>query len=278
MIHHLLTHTSGIWDYCRLDEVRQGIRRDFTVDELIDLFKDKPLDFEPGEKMAYSNSGYVLLGAIIEKVSDQSYAEFLRENIFARAGMDHSTTDEHRKIIRNRAAGYVRGEGGLQNAPFISMTEPFANGDIVSTVNDLYRWNEALFNGLVKRETLELAFTPARLKDGTVTDSACGFGLSQIKGRIAVVHAGHIHGRATPQPYRAGLRDRQRAGHSLLCHAVCDGSVNVFDIDPFVPALANPETYTTTFPACRRSQADCNFDGAVNAFDIDPFVELLVGS
>jgi CubicO group peptidase (beta-lactamase class C family) len=193
-IRQLLTHTSGVWDYCGLDEVRRGMRRDITVDELIDLFKDKPLDFQPGEKMAYSNSGYVLLGAIIEKVSGRSYAEFLQDNIFAKAGMHSSTTDEQGKIIRNRAAGYVRVDGELQNAPFISMTEPFACGNIVSSVNDLFRWNEALFNGLLKPQTLALAFTPARLNDGTLTDSACGFGLSQIKGRRAVIHPGHIHG------------------------------------------------------------------------------------
>jgi len=108
--------------------------------------------------------------------------------------MEHTTIDEHRKVIRHRAAGYVRGENGPENAPFISMTESFACGNIVSTINDLFRWNEALFNGLVRPETLEVAFSPAKLKDGKVTDAGCGFGLSQIKGRKAVIHPGHLPG------------------------------------------------------------------------------------
>ena len=193
-VRHLLTHTSGIWDYCRLDEVRRGMRRDVTVDELIGMFKDMPPDFEPGERLAYCNSDYTLLGTIIEKVSGQSYADFLYENILAKAGMNSTMTDEHGKIIPHRASGYVRENGELRNAPFITMTEPFANGNLVSSVNDLFRWNRALFNGLIKPETLELALTPATLNDGTVTDCACGFGLSRIKRRKAVIHPGHIHG------------------------------------------------------------------------------------
>lgn len=193
-IRHLLTHTSGIWDYVRLEEIRRGMRRDVSVDELIDLFKDKPLAFEPGERKAYSNSGYTLLGVIIEKVSGRSYAEFLQKNIFEPAGMHSSTTDTHDKIIPHRAAGYVRRNSELCNAPFISMTEPFANGNIVSSVNDLFRWNEALFHGLIEPETLKLALTPTTLNDGSVTDSACGFGISQIRGRKAVIHGGKIHG------------------------------------------------------------------------------------
>ena len=193
-IRHLLRHTSGIWDYIRLEEVRRGMRRDVSVDELIDLFKDKPLMFEPGERKAYCNSGFTLLGVIIEKVSGQPYAEFLQKSIFTPAGMRGSTIDTHDKIIFHRAAGYVRRNGELCNAPFISMTEPFANGNIASSVNDLFRWNEALFNGLIKPETLKLALTPTTLNDGSVTDSGCGFGISRIRGRKAAIHGGKIHG------------------------------------------------------------------------------------
>lgn len=193
-IRHLLTHTSGVWDYVQLDEVLQGLRRDVTVDELLAFFKDKPLDFEPGERMAYSNSGYTLLGAIIEKVSGRPYADFLQDSIFKPAGMTSTTVDSHDKIILHRAAGYETRNGELHNVPFMSMTESFANGNIAASVNDLFRWNEALFNGLIKPKTLEQATSPTKLNDGTYADSGFGFGISQIKGRKAVIHPGGIRG------------------------------------------------------------------------------------
>jgi D-alanyl-D-alanine carboxypeptidase len=194
-IAHLLGHESGLFDYVSLPIIQHGIQQDITVSGLIDLFQDRPLEFEPGTRLGYSNSNYILLGAIIEKVSGQTYAEFIEQNIFKPAGMTASCYDEYKRIIPNRAAGYEREDDAWVNARYVSMTEPYAAGGLLSSVNDMFRWDSALYAGkLIKRETLERAFTPFKLKDGTQTDAACGWGISELRGRKAVIHPGGIFG------------------------------------------------------------------------------------
>jgi CubicO group peptidase (beta-lactamase class C family) len=105
-----------------------------TVKEIIDLFKDKPMDFAPGEKWSYSNSGYILLGAIIEKVSGMSYEDFLQKNIFDVVGMKSSYYGNAGRIIAHRIPGYSKGKTGLENAAYLSMTQPYAAGSLLSTV------------------------------------------------------------------------------------------------------------------------------------------------
>ncbi|HEY7543856.1 MAG TPA: serine hydrolase domain-containing protein, partial [Blastocatellia bacterium] len=114
-IEHLLTHTSGIKSYTGLPEWRPQWRKDVSLKELIDLFKDKPMEFAPGEKWNYNNSAYVLLGAIIEKISGQSYAEFLEKNIFTPLGMKNTSYDNTSRVIARRAAGYSKGKEGYVN-------------------------------------------------------------------------------------------------------------------------------------------------------------------
>ncbi len=107
-IEHLLTHTSGIPSYTGLPEWISRVREDMTLQTLIGLFKDKPLEFKPGEKWAYNNSGYILLGAIIEKVSGKSYEQFVEEEIFARLGMKNSRYGHAREVVSRRASGYSK--------------------------------------------------------------------------------------------------------------------------------------------------------------------------
>ena len=194
-VEHLLTHTSGVKSYTDLPEWLPLQRKDMTVGEIIDLFKNQPMEFAPGERWKYSNSGYILLGAIIEKASGKSYPDFLADRIFGPLGMKSSCYDSTSRIIPRRVPGYSKGNSGFENAPYLSMSQPYAAGSLVSSVDDLATWTESLLAGkLIKRETLERAFTPYKLKDGL--DSKYGFGwcISDYEGHRLIEHGGGIHG------------------------------------------------------------------------------------
>ena len=120
-----------------------------------------PLDFAPGEKFSYSNSGYVLLGAIIEKLTGRSYEDFVRENIFQPLGMDDSGYDHAGTVLKNRASGYEFPDGKMANAPYVDMSIPHAAGALYSTVVDLYKWDRALYTEkLISKAGLARMFTP----------------------------------------------------------------------------------------------------------------------
>jgi CubicO group peptidase (beta-lactamase class C family) len=188
-VHQLLSHTAGIPNY--LTQIQLAIRSSepMTPDMLLARLKDRPLDFAPGSKFAYSNAGYTVLGRIIEAVSGKPYAGFLRERIFAPAGMDDSGYDDARPILRHRAAGYVRVEGELKNAPRIESTVPYSAGGLYSTVDDLLKWDRALAGDLLlSKESLESMFTPVR------EDYAYGWRVVRVEGRTTVGHSGSIPG------------------------------------------------------------------------------------
>ena len=194
-VENLLTHTSGLKSYTDLPEWLPLQRKDMTVSEIIDLAKDKPMEFAPGEKWKYCNSGYILLGAIIEKVSGKSYADFLQARVFTPLGMKSSCYDSTSRIIPRRASGYAKGNAGFENAPYLSMSQPYAAGSLASTVDDLAIWTESLLSGkLVKRETLEKAFTSYKLKDGQDTGYGYGWFVSRYEGHRLIEHGGGIHG------------------------------------------------------------------------------------
>jgi len=194
-VEHLLTHTSGIQSYTDMAEWLPLMRKDMTLAELIALFKDKPMRFEPGERWEYNNSGYVLLGAIIEKVSGRTYAEFVEERIFKPLGMKHTSYGSAERIIPRRVSGYQKGMSGLVNAPYLSMTQPYAAGSLLSNVDDLAVWTEAVLSGkLVGREWLEKAFTPYSLKNGESTGYGYGWFVADYLGRPTVEHGGGING------------------------------------------------------------------------------------
>ncbi len=194
-IEHLLTHTSGIVNITSMKNFPDLKRKDLKTDEVIDFFKNEPLEFEPGTKWSYSNSGYILLGYIVEKVSGLSYGKYLEENIFKPCHMTGSFLDNHAVIIRNRASGYAKDSAQTINAEFISMTIPHGAGGIVSTAEDLFRWNRALVSyKLVTRSTLEKAFKRQQLPDGKDTDYGYGWFFLNIQGHPTVEHGGGIEG------------------------------------------------------------------------------------
>jgi D-alanyl-D-alanine carboxypeptidase len=197
-VEHLLTHTSGIQSYTDMPEWLPLWRKDFTVRELVDFFKDKPMQFEPGERWAYNNSGYILLGAIIENISGESYASFVDSRIFKPLGMTHSFYGSAERIIPRRVPGYQAGTNGFINAPYLSMTQPYAAGSLLSSVDDLAVWSDAVFSGkLLKKEWLDRAWTPCKLRNGESTGYGYGWFISNDRGHRAIEHGGGINGFTT---------------------------------------------------------------------------------
>jgi CubicO group peptidase (beta-lactamase class C family) len=194
-IEHLLTHTSGIPSYTNLPEWRPRWREDMKVEEVIALFKDKPLEFKPGERWEYSNSAYILLGAIIEKASGKSYEQFVEEDIFQKLGMTHSRYGHSEEVTPRRATGYSRGENGFRHANYLSMTQPYAAGSLMSTVDDLAIWDRALAGEtLLKKASRERMFTSARLLSGRPTRYGYGLAVYELAGRRVQDHGGGIFG------------------------------------------------------------------------------------
>ena len=188
-VHHLLTHTSGIPSFTSMPEYRQTSRLPTTIPETMKRFRDKPLEFTPGERFSYSNSGYVLLGHLVEKLSGKTYEEFLRENFFAPAGMTRTGYDHNEEVLPGRASGYVRRDGRLYNANFLDMSIPHGAGALYSTVEDLYRWDQALHGGkLLSAQTLKAMTTPF------LSGYAYGVGVGPHWGFQSVAHGGGIEG------------------------------------------------------------------------------------
>jgi CubicO group peptidase (beta-lactamase class C family) len=143
-IHHLLSHTAGIPNFTSFPDYERLSRLPTTVEAIVGRFKDKPLKFPPGTKMDYSNSHYVLLGYIIEKVSGMPYDRFIAENIFCPLGMTSSGYDRPATVLVNRASGYSRGTNGIVNCAYLEMEIPHAAGALYSTVHDLLLWDESI--------------------------------------------------------------------------------------------------------------------------------------
>jgi CubicO group peptidase (beta-lactamase class C family) len=161
-IEHLLTHTSGIPNYTESLEFLRTLPVRVTLKELIAKFKDRPLDFKPGAKFKYSNSGYIILGQIIETASGKNYPTFMKEAIFGPLDMKDTGYDNATAIIKHRASGYTRRLGiVLTNCDYIDMSIPHAAGALYSTVLDLLKWDQALYSDkLLPRKSLESMFTP----------------------------------------------------------------------------------------------------------------------
>ena len=159
-IHHLLTHSSGIPNITSFPGFSKDISRNsYSPSQLVNLFADSALQFKPGERNSYSNSGYMLLGYIIEKITGKPYEQVLQENIFTPLNMKNTGYDHSGPLLKNRARGYEKNGWLYINANFIDMSVPYAAGALYSTVEDLYRWNQALYgNQLLRKENMDLLF------------------------------------------------------------------------------------------------------------------------
>ena len=196
---HLMTHTAGVPSYTDFPEWMKRWREDMTLTTLIGLFRDKPLDFVPGQSWKYSNSGYILLGAAIEKASGKSYEDYVEQEIFAPLGMKDTRYGHPEDVVAGRAAGYAKGAEGWANAPYLSLTQPYAAGSLMSNVDDLAKWSDALETGkVVSAGSQARMFTAAVLEGGenggVSTRYGMGYGLPVIAGHPAHAHGGGIHG------------------------------------------------------------------------------------
>jgi CubicO group peptidase (beta-lactamase class C family) len=195
-IRHLLTHTSGIPNFTGFSDYQKLEPFKSTPAELVARFRDKPLDFQPGEKWSYSNSGYVLLGYLIEKITGSTYEKFVTENIFQPLGMKDSGYDSNAAIIPHRADGYQMGPGGYVHAGFVHMSIPHAAGALYSTTEDLLKWEQGLYGGKVlKPASLEKMTTPF------LDNYAYGLEVRTVGGHKKISHGGGIEGFNTVLEY-----------------------------------------------------------------------------
>ena len=193
-VHNLLTHTSGIKNYTSLKEIRNIAKNDLEPLELIDFFKNEPVDFAPGEQFKYNNSGYIILGYIIELLSGQSYASFIEENIFKKLNMRSSSYATHSKVITNKASGYQKRDDYVKNM-HISYTLPYAAGSLMSSVNDLLKWQEAIKNNLlISEEVTKKAFTNYTLNNGEPINYGYGWHIKTKNNVRSFEHGGSIFG------------------------------------------------------------------------------------
>jgi CubicO group peptidase (beta-lactamase class C family) len=194
-VRHLLTHTSGLPDYGGRDGFID-LRRDYTEDQLVAAATRLQLEFEPGTQWAYSNTGYVLLGVLIHRVSGKFYGDVLKERIFKPLGMPLARVIDESGIILNRASGYVRTEAGVRNQEWVSPSlNTTADGALYLTAREYLIWVDALRRRkVVRAPALEAMWTPVRLADGTTYPYGFGWFLSEQRGFRAIEHGGAWQG------------------------------------------------------------------------------------
>ena len=194
-IHQLLNHTSGIPSYTSLPVFGAESRNPYEVKAFVKKFASGDIEFEPGSKYSYNNSGYFLLGAIIEQVTGKPFATVLRENILDPLGMKDSGFDDDTPLIARRAAGYSKTPEGYENAPYLEMQLPYAAGSMYSTVEDLFKWEQALYEDkILSAASKKLMFSPGLEKYGygvVITDQALG---NTKEKAAAIFHGGGING------------------------------------------------------------------------------------
>jgi D-alanyl-D-alanine carboxypeptidase len=188
-LHHLLTHSSGIPDLVRLPEFPNMVTLPTTLDATIDHFRQLPLEFAPGTKVEYGNSGYLVASRVLEIVSGRSYEQFLHDRIFEAAGMKDTGYDHPASVLKARASGYVKDEGIVQNAPYIDMSIPSGAGALYSTANDLLRYMTELTSGKI--------LSPQHLA-GAMSNQNSDFGygweVGTHTGQRVISHIGDVNG------------------------------------------------------------------------------------
>jgi CubicO group peptidase (beta-lactamase class C family) len=201
-IRHLLTHTSGIHNYTAKPEWRSTWESDLTPDSIVGFVKGDRFDFNPGDAWSYSNTGYVLLGMVIEKVSGKSYATFEQDEFFKPLKLTQTSYCPSRPTDPAFASGYARRSSGFGPAQYLSLTHPHAAGALCSTVKDFLVWQRALANGkVVSPASYTLMTTPAKLNDGKPTTYGFGLGSASLGSHRTVTHTGGINGFATVAHY-----------------------------------------------------------------------------
>ncbi len=236
-IRHLLHHTSGLRDYNVLLELA-GFRPDAdcpTVEEALTIIcRQKRLNFPPGEEYSYTNTGYFLLGQIVERVSGQSLNQFAQEHIFRPLGMKNTLfQDDHTQIIKNRASGYSPAKNGFRLD--MSNWDEVGDGNVYTTVSDLYLWDQAFYNHKLGKDLMDLMLTPGVLNNGQKIDYAFGLVLGRYRGLRTVSHGGAWAG------YRASLTRFPDQQFSVICLS------NLSTFNPSAVSLKIADIYLADF-------------------------------
>ncbi len=193
-IHQILNHTSGLTNYTDNTGFMQNeVKNKVVPRDFILKYCSGDLVFEPGTKWAYSNSGYFILGAVIEEVTGKTYEQVLHENILDPLGMSNSGYEHSDKAYENKASGYSNSFTGVQPARYIDMSVPYSAGSMYSTVEDMYKWDQALYTEkLLTKESLDKMFTPG------LNNYGCGWGIADApleeKKVKVIAHSGGIFG------------------------------------------------------------------------------------
>lgn len=237
-VHQLLNHTSGIPSYTTRNFFKNESRDSYSVDDFVKKFASGDLEFEPGSNFRYNNSAYYLLGAIIEKVTGKPYAKVLKERILDPVGMSDTGYDTHAPIIKNRAQGYRKTPRGYINANYLDMGLPFSAGSMYSTVDDLFKWDRALYgNDVLSDASKLLMFKPGR------SDYGYGFFITERpigktgKHTKVIQHGGGINGfnsrltRVVDQNHLIVILDNVGLGnyHNKITNSI----INILNDQPF---------------------------------------------
>ena len=255
-VRNLLSHTSGIKNYTTKG---MDYRKDYTEDDLVKMAESAPLDFAPGTDWSYSNTGYVLLGILIHKVSGEFYGDFLQEHIFKPLGMSATRIISESDIIPNRAAGYDLVKGEWKNQDWVSPSlNTTADGSLYFTVLDLAKWDAALYTEkLLKRADLEQMWTIAKLNDGKPNKGNYGFGweINKMNGHTLIEHGGAWQGfttmicRYVDDKLTVVVLTNLDSAHSnpeIVAHGVAGIYEPALEPPPPAKAIADTEPQVTT--------------------------------
>ncbi len=254
-VRHLLSHTSGIQNHVAVPGYLDIFKTSITSknfpsrDELLKEFYKLPSEFQPGETWAYDNTGYYLLGIIVEKASGKDFWQFLDERIFKPLGMNATRNTDTRPIVPNRASGYEWVNNKFENRPVLLPFVGFSAGSILSTVEDMAKWDAALYTEkLLKKSTLEQMWTPAKTNDGALASFDYGFGwfIDNYHGHRLVQHTG-----GTPGFSSAIYRFTDDKLTIIILSNHSDRLLDHLAIDIagiYVPAIKRPEGKTDPDP------------------------------
>lgn len=201
-INNLLNHTSGIQSYTEIPEFWDLSTKEYHRDTLVRLVEQKDFLFEPNEALIYNNSGYFFLGLIIEKITEQGYEEFLKQEFFEPLGMHNTSYCSNTKIVKNKVYGYNYSPNGLLQKSYLNHTWPYAAGSLCSTTEDLLIWMKALHGGKVLTPPMYLSMiSPEKLNNGSSVSYAKGLVNFSNFGHKEIAHGGGISGFLTDTRY-----------------------------------------------------------------------------
>lgn len=225
-LHHLLSHTAGIARIQEIPDIGNILRIPHTKAEMVDLFKDRPSKFNPGDFYDYSNAGYLLLTYIIELVSEKSFGQVLQELILIPAGMHESGSDDNSLILKDHASGYCLVEDQLHNAPYIEMSLCGGSGGMYATAYDLYLWNQALYSGkIINKDSLTLMFTP-HTQTLTAFEGCIGWDLSYAQYGYGIRVGTLVNG-------------NHFSSHEGIFNGFCSNLIHIFESNTDIIILSN---------------------------------------